>query len=388
MDYIPLHGEPDPAWLTAVLRQAGVLTAGEVIGVETSNAGAFNSKTTRLRISYSVDAAPTTPRHLVLKQNIPGGWSVQAQASEVAFYRIVQALGDHPQVIPPCYAAAHDPTTGSSYILLADRSETHVPPVTRAEQVSIVHSVPMAAYQESVIDTLAQIHAYWWDHPLQETGSFEVGYWSRSEERFHQYLKKRSVSWKDLASDPQVANGGWFPKRLYPFYEQVFAGLPRYWETHLAAWVQTRSRLTLIHGDAYFCNFLCPKIPGAAPTYLLDWQSPSFDLCAYDLVNLLAAFWTRAQRKAGDREMNLLRRYHRGLQTYGVRGYSWEDLTADYQAALIFWILMPLQDRYNGAGTEYWWPKMHCLLQAFTDWNCAELLNASVPFPEGGRYAD
>ncbi|RPJ38104.1 MAG: DUF1679 domain-containing protein [Chloroflexi bacterium] len=386
METFPFRDEPNPTWLSAVLRQAGILPEGEVTGVEITSSGAFNSMTAHLRVRYSADAPPSAPGRLVLKQNLAEDWSVAAGRDEVSFYQLVQRLGDHPLVIPPCYAAAHDPTSGDSYLLLEDLSETHAPPITRDQQVSIVQGVPLPAYQEAVIDTLARLHSYWWDHPGRDAVPFEAGYWSRSAERFAQYLAKRRAAWEGLLSRPEVSD--WFPRDLHAFFEQLFSGLPQFWETHLKPRFEVGTHLTLIHGDTYFCNFLCPKDPGASPTYLLDWQSPTFDLCGYDLANLLAAFWTRAQRQDGNREINLLRRYHQGLQEHGVRGSSWDDLAASYRAGLVFWILMPVQDGYDGAGKAYWWPKMQCLLQAFADWDCAAVLKANLPFIEGDRYAD
>jgi thiamine kinase-like enzyme len=384
MQYIPLPGEPDPAWLSAVLRQAGILSSGEVTAIQIIPTGAFNSITNRLRVRYSPDSTPSAPQQLVLKQNTSQDWSIAAGIDEVSFYQLVREPGDHPPVVPPCYAAAYDPSTGRSYLLLQDLSETHAPPITRDEQISIIKGVPLADYQEAVIDTLAQLHAYWWNHPLQKTGSFAIGYWSLNQERCAQYLVKRRASWEGLLGRLEAEESMWFPRELRKFYEQIFAGLPHYWETYLVPRFQTRKNLTLIHGDTYFCNFLCPKLPATGPTYLLDWQSPSFDIGAYDLVNLLASFWTRTQRQTENREINLLHGYHTSLQNHGVRGYSWDDLVADYQAGLIFWILMPVQDGFDGAGKDYWWPKMQCLLQAFADWNCAEILQASFPFFEGG----
>ena len=43
-------------------------------------------------------------------------------------------------------------------------------------------------------------------------------------------------------------------------------------------------------------------------------------------------------------------------------------------AMLIYWLLVPVQDRYGGAGKAYWWPKMQCLVAAFQDWQCEALL--------------
>ena len=68
-----------------------------------------------------------------------------------------------------------------------------------------------------VIDTLAQHHAYWWDHTLLHGGAFEIGYWSRNAERFALYLQRRRVSWDSL-----IANEAeWFPDDLRELYVRV-----------------------------------------------------------------------------------------------------------------------------------------------------------------------
>lgn len=92
-----------------------------------------------------------------------------------------------------------------------------------------------------------------------------------------------------------------------------------------------RRAVTLSHGDCYFIQFLCPRQAGSGATYLIDFDSVSTNLPAYDLVYMFATFWTSEQRLAGERETQLLRRYHAGLTTYGVRGYSWSDLQQDYR---------------------------------------------------------
>jgi aminoglycoside phosphotransferase (APT) family kinase protein len=377
---IDFSRKPALSWLTSVLRESGVLPIGMVTEVESISTGAFNSQTSFLRLHYSANAPPAAPHRLVLKCNTLEGWSAAAGDEEVRFYRITDQLGDHPPILPHCYAAEVDESSGSSYLLLQDLSETHAPPITRDEQISITRGVPEQWCQEAVIDALAQLHAYWWEHPLltpgafEDEGKFEIGFWSRDRERIRQYLVKRTASWKGLVQWLGAGKTPWFPSRLRSFYEQLLERLPFYWEEFLAPRFRSRKGLTLIHGDAYFCNFLCPKLPGEGPTYLLDWQSPSFDLTGYDLANLLAAFWTRQQRKENDRELKLLRRYFAGLVEHGVRQYAWEELIADYQAGLIFWILMPVQDGQDGAGMNYWWPKMQCLLEAFEDWGCVERL--------------
>jgi hypothetical protein len=120
---------------------------------------------------------------------------------------------------------------------------------------------------------------------------------------------------------------------------------------------------------------LLPKDPNAGATYLIDWQSPSFDIGGYDLANLIAAFWTPQQRHEDRREEKMLHRYHTVLQHRGVSNYSWNDLLTDYKIGLIYWVLMPVQDRYGGASKDYWWPKMQCLTAALKEWHCEDLLD-------------
>jgi hypothetical protein len=84
-----------------------------------------------------------------------------------------------------------------------------------------------------------------------------------------------------------------------------------------------------------------------------------------------ATFWNRQQRHDGDREAEVLRRYHRRLVAGGVTGYTFDNLLNDYRHGLIFWVLVPVQDAADGSPRDCWWPKMQCLLDAFLDHGCA-----------------
>jgi len=366
----PGSDSPTPDWLTLVLREAGVLRSGSVIRVEQIATGAFNSNTLRLLVEYSGDSEPDAPSHLILKRNISAQWAVEAGLIEVEFYRNVISLPDHPPVAVPCYAAEVDPQSHASYLLLEDLSATHAPPVTREEQISVVNAVPPDRYIDSVVDTLAALHAYWWDHPLIATGSWDTGYWMRDATRFDAYRARRTAAWQTLIAE----EGEWFPAELRVLYESVLARLPDYWRTYMAPRFDPPRQITLIHGDAYFCNFLCPRSPTEGETYLIDWQSYGFEIGTLDLANLCATFWTQEQRRQDNREECILRRYHRQLEAGGVTGYSWEDLLQDYRHALIFWLLVPVQDKASGSSKEYWWPKMQCLVAAYRDWHCDGLV--------------
>ena len=370
--YRPVPEPVTAEWLTDVLRDSGVLASGTVIAVDSRPTSAFNSYTSHLQLSYSADSVPGIAQSMVLKRNIPEPWGIEAGIAEVQFYRLIAGLPPAAPAIVPCYAAEHDPASGDSYLLLHDLSETHAPPVTRDQQLSIVGGVPPDEAIEQVTDALAQHHAYWWDRAALDGGTFAVGYWSRDAERFAQYVERRSRSWQSLI-EHEVS---WFPEDLRALYEHAFAHLRAHWQRWLEPRFRTRANLTLVHGDAYYANFLCPKA-AEGPTYLLDWQSPTVDINGYDLANLCATFWTSEQRREGEREQKLLRRYLLVLQAHGVSNYTWDDLAADYQSGLIYWLLVPLQDRYDGAPREYWWPKMQCLAAAFREWGCAELLGTA-----------
>lgn len=339
-----------------MLRQAGVLRDAEVVEVEVVDTGAFNSETVRLRVRYDGDA-DGTPTGLVLKRPAPNEWSVQAAADEVRFYRLVGGLADHPAVVPRCWGA------GDDYLLLEDLSSTHHAPLTRDQIIGTPSVLPDPRDAAGVIETLARLQAFWWEHPLQ--GSvLELGYWSADGEGFESYAERRTEAWQHVVE---------LPAEVRELYAKVVDGLPAYWDRWLRPRVEPRKQLTLQHGDAYFSNFQCPS-SAAGTTYLLDWQGPCFDLGAGDLVNLMATFWTREQRADGGLEHRLLRQFHEDLRRFGVRDYGFDDLCHDYRLSLVFWLLDPVQDARNGSRRDYWWPKMRCLAAAFQDWDCLELV--------------
>src|SRR5437588_11524439 len=78
-----------PAWLTAVLREAGALTAGSVHAIAERPNNAFNSIITHLAVTYSADAPADAPTRLVLKRNLAAAWAVHDAEREVAVYRFV-----------------------------------------------------------------------------------------------------------------------------------------------------------------------------------------------------------------------------------------------------------------------------------------------------------
>jgi hypothetical protein len=361
-----------PEWFTEVLTGSGALASGRVTAVSCTGTDAFNSRTVHASLTYSADAAPVLPGRLpgrlVVKRNAQTDWSTRAGAVEVRFYQEALARADHPGLIVRCFAAEVDPATQQSHLLLEDLTETHKTPVGRAEQISIVSGVPAEHEITGCVETLADLHAYWWEHPYSRSGPFRIGYGSVDEEDFAELSDSFGRAWKDM----RTANADWLPAEVIDFYDVIDDGLEIFWRRHRRDRFRTRSQLTLTHGDSYFANFLCPREPGG-PVYLIDWQSPEIEFGAVDLVNLCATFWNREQRHEGGREIEALRRYHDRLTERGVTGYTFGDLMADYRVAISVWLLIPVFDAADGSARSYWWPKMQCLLEAADDHDCLRL---------------
>jgi len=85
------------------------------------------------------------------------------------------------------------------------------------------------------------------------------------------------------------------------------------------------SNLILTHDDPYLTQFLSPKA-NTVPTYPVD------------------------------------------------TGHSLTALFDDYRLALTDMIFHPVWDTTYGADAAYWGPKLRCLLAAYQDWACADLL--------------
>jgi hypothetical protein len=365
---VHIPAEIESEWLTAVLRGSGALAHGRVEAVAQAPTSAFNSHTAHLLISFSQDAPDDVPTELILKRNATAEWSVLAGQEEVAFYQLIARSPDHPTGIVRCLGSGIDEETGSSFVLLEDLSSSHQVVVPRDVQIAMVDGVPAEAQIVAVVDTLARIHAYWWE---RVTAPVEVTEWSRDHKGFNAFLELQTDAWLAVVRD----HGAWLPAEVVEFYGRILPELGGYWERELRGRMRERRNLSLVHGDAYFANFLTPIPPGTGTTYLIDWQSPSFEIPASDLANLCATFWTARQRSDQSRERRILRRYHDQLCAGGVTGYTLDDLHADYTRALIDWVHVPVRDAADGAVRAYWWPKMQCVIAAYRDWNCDAMLS-------------
>lgn len=358
-----------PAWLMSILRREGVLGTNEVRLVRARRNPAFNSRTWHLDLTYD-DARPGPA--LLLKANLPEAWARKGGQREVALYDLTRTLPEHPDVLVRAFDTAFDAATTDSHVLLLDVSSTHDVALAREAQLTPGRNVPSPRVLDACVTSLARLHAFWWQHPLLGGEVVQLASWCEDDAAIAREVERRRRAFEALQRHEPDA----LEPRLVRLYERVFADLERVLSAHLPPRMAARRHLTLSHGDAYPANVFVPKAGVHAPTYWIDWQSYEAWLGAQDLVTLCATHWTRAQRAEGNREREALHRYHDALLAHGVAGYAWEDFTADYRLALLCWLLVPLQDRLDGADRSYWRTKMTCLADACEDWDVGALLSS------------
>lgn len=355
-----LPASAEPAWLTAALRAAGVLPSGLVAGVDVRDNPAFNSRVRHLTPHYSADAPPHAPRSLLLKTLSNGDGE-----HEVGWYRYLAARGITLPMLPACHLAVADPSSGESALLLDDLSATHAPPVRR-EALLALDGVPARADLEAMMAALARFHAAFWEHPDLGSSSEQLAVrpWYRDEAHFARHVERRRREWAAFEALP----AGGQPFAFREVYTRALAQLPALWERGLGERATSLHHVTLTHGDCYLTQWLCPRSPDAPGAFLVDFDSVSANYAAYDLVYMLATFWTWAQRRDAGHELEALMLYHTALEAAGVTGYSWEQLCDDYAMMLRLMIFDPVHDAVAGASESYWRAKMSCLVPAYLQW--------------------
>jgi hypothetical protein len=353
-----------PEWLTLALRRAGVLDGERVVAAEARPNPAFNSSVTHLDLAYDREP-PGAPRALVLKLN-RDGWG----EAEAGLYQLAMPVASTLPMLVPCYGAAYDPVAGTSHCLLRDVSTTHRPPVTRA-RVLALDGVPSTDQLHAMVDALAAFHAHWWEHPDFGTGVLMPPTSFRDADARAKRIREREEQFRRFVD----AAGSSVAPDVLRLCERTLAGLPRLWERYYGSRFQHLRRTTVVNGDCYFAQFLCPYVPGAEGTYLIDFQESSVHMPAEDLVFMFATFWTRKQRREDDRERRLLGRYLERLSELGVGGYDWDAMLVDYRVSIVYMLFRTLWDQTCGAPEAYWRPKLACVIASYRDHDCASLLD-------------
>lgn len=343
-----------PEFLTEVLRSGGFLNRGEVLNVDNKlTKKLFLSVVSRLEIVYSADAPDSAPSKLFLKISTPDfsrAVAPEHRGREVEFYNVIaREMNDSPVI--RCFHADYSPEFGNYSLLLDDLSDTHFQPQSP--------QTPSIMLCESAVKCLAQLHAFWWEHP--QLGK-EIGkLFDESElNAFVDDVEKNVIGFVDFLGDR-------LSDKQRKIYDRLIVTKLKIWERLTDA-----VGLTVTHGDAHWWNVLYPHDMNKHRVCLFDWQLWHVDVGARDLAFMIALGGYSERRK--DMEQNLVRHYYECVISHGVRNLSWEDCWNDYRWSAIRNLNVPVIQWSQGRSNELWQSNLERAMSAYDDLDCAELL--------------
>jgi hypothetical protein len=339
--------EVTPKWLTRVLSENGCLEHGEVISVQNILTKALPlSVVSRLGVTYSSDL--TAPSKLFLK--IANSSMSQANGKEVDFYQTV-ARKIISSALIRCYDAQYSDEFGRSHLLLEDLSETHVQPESPLP--------PTPLYRELAVESLAEFHASWWDHP--QLGNNIGTLFSEQElSTFLSDVEKDVLRFVDFLGEQLSVD-------QRKIYDRLLASKEKIWG-HLT----DATRLTVTHGDAHWWNLLYPRDATKHRVCLFDWQLWHLDLGPRDLAFMIAL--GGYSERMSSMEPRLVRHYYDTLVAHGVRNYTWDDCWRDYRWSSLRNLNIPVILWSQGRDEKLWQSNLERALLAYDELRLFELL--------------
>ncbi len=330
-----------PDWLTAILKREGTLERGNVVDLTCQTEERSAATIAHLKIRYDADTPPGAPHQLFLK--------IGGRRNEVIFHtKIAPEMGDAP--VLRSYDAAFDHQT--QHLLLTDASVSHAAPPRLIS--------PTQSDSERMLTALAQVHAFWWEHP-HLSGS--IG-----------RIDRETDNWGFIKGRVETTFGGFvdfmgdrLTGQRRATLEKVIAGWPT---PALHNRLKDQHAITLTHGDAHVQNFMLPRL-GMGKVFIIDWADWRIQPGPAD-VAFMIALECYPERRAR-LEQSLVRYYHERLLENGVTGYDWAQCWLDYRTAVIGCVLMPLF-WYSWSPPEYWWHPLEKILLAYEDLQCGDLL--------------
>jgi hypothetical protein len=345
-------GQVTPAWLSAILRGSGLLADGEVSAVrEVGRDTAPDAVVRHLEVSYR--GYVRLPGRLLLKLPAAAG----AGDHEVTFYQ---------QVVPPMqltrppaelpflrhFDVACSGEGRPGHLLLEDLWLTHT-----ASDGALPPTLP---HSEGIVDALACLHAFWWEHP-----------------RLGQDIGGRPTV---AGIQALVASAGPNLAQLFDFAgDRISPGRRATYERICHAWPARRVErlvagrgITLVSGDAGAGNFLYPRDTLRDRVRIVNWENWHVAAGADDLACLIAPHWYPERRAR--LEKPLVGRYHSRLQEYGVTGYGWDDCWYDYLASIIRVLFGLLGGWQPGRAPSLWFDRAERATLAYEGLGCAALL--------------
>ncbi|MHC4426725.1 MAG: aminoglycoside phosphotransferase family protein [Planctomycetota bacterium] len=343
-----------PEWLTSILAKNEFLSKGKVSSIEQeiSKSIGFTITSTyfSLKVNYSKESSSLLPSKILMKMIKPEFYD--AGQKEVDFYDAVVNTKTPLLPVMTCYGTEKSPKTKQCYILLDDLTHTHY---------QTKWPLPPAQDQcKEAITVLAKMHAYWWNHSRFEEPIFELP----SEEGVRKSIQQAEKLF------PKFVNflGDRLSEKRKKTYDLVFEKLPELCWSRLSS----PKRLTLIHRDAHYWNFLFPRNKEENQCVIIDWQSWGIGVGAVDLSKMIALRWYPERRQR--MEQPLLKFYLEEMQKQHI-DYVWNDFWTDYRVCVIVNLLNPVfLHSMLDLHPAIWWPNLERGFAAFEDLNCLEFL--------------
>jgi hypothetical protein len=239
-----------PDWLTNILRRNGHLVQGNVNALKKECFKTLFSLFYRLEAFYSDGPIPALPSKMLLKLPLPDNEaSLRMGKDEVLIYNAIKKAMDDPPVVP-FFDATYSPNSHGWQILMEDLSNSHFQPELPVP--------PSKRHCELCVETLAQFHAFWWEHPSLDVEIGEL-FDKESSTELVARIRNDLSGFIDALSD-----------RLSPNRRKAFEEAPELAPTFWARRLTSIERNTLIHGDAHMWNFLHPRDPENGRAYLID----------------------------------------------------------------------------------------------------------------------
>lgn len=303
-----------PETLTAVLRFNGFLTDHEhVASVRTLKTYETSvSRAYRMAVRYErVASIKNAPIAIFLKLAKPG-IPPEFADKEVRFYRdltslMYQRFDKRDLPLLRCYDAHYEADEQRSHLILDDIGETHYEAKNNMP--------PSERHYQMVVEGLAHLHAYWWQHPDLSTYTP-----LHTDDSLAQSLDAYAEKYAQFKAHMQHR----VPMPHHAYLQAIVNDYPPQRRQNML----DGKRITLVHRDTHPNNIMY----AFDSIKLLDWQSWRADTGTDDIAYFIACHFPEPARRFQTRK--LLQTYWNTLQKLGLRDYSWDDCWYDYQASV------------------------------------------------------
>lgn len=371
MATLPVPGtmdEVDSAWLTAALRERGVIKEATVIASPRVTIGqgvGILGELARVTLEYD-KPEPGAPKTLIAKIPTadPGGKGVAQMLGfyekEARFYvELCDTVGVH---TARGYYSGSDPEAVKYIVLMEDLSA-----------IPIGDQVVGASAEEchTLIGEVAKLHAKWWDSPelaaLDWVPAGNSDLIKLAAVAYAQSFEPFLTGFGDHLSGEEREMALAFMHRMNPI-QDAFAYAP----------------LTLCHGDLRLDNVFWGSADGKAPVTLVDWQIAIKARGPYDIGYFMSQSVDPKIRASI--EEGLVREYQRALADDGVKDYSFDQAWDDYRVAIMFCLTYPVTacgsiDLANERGVKLATTMLDRSLNAIRDLKAADILGRFEPKP-------